>query len=54
MTSGWFESAAPGDSVAAIADLPNPFNEAAGMKISNRSGKRGVCIRFPKFKMDAE
>ena len=46
MKCSWFASAAAGDSVAAIAELPNPLNEAAGTKFANQSGKGGVL--FPK------
>ena len=54
MKSSWFESAAPGASVAATADLPNPFNEPGGTKICQSIRKGGGLSVFETFKIDAE
>ena len=54
MKSSWFKRAAPGASVTATADLPNPFNEPVEINIWQliRQG-RGLSV-FASFKIDAE
>ena len=53
MKDSWFESAAPGASVAAITKLPNPYNEPAETKIwQSIRQERGLSV-FATFKIDA-